>query len=84
MGVIRKTIRFLQECKVGSKGGETSWGKKKEFEAAVKCAAKGEVLVQRNVQAGKLTRETRVPCRENLGKGFSKGALQDALQEGML
>lgn len=61
-------------------------GKKKEFEAAVKRAAKGEVLVRRNIQAGKLTRETRVPCRENLGKGFSKGAwaLQDALREGML
>lgn len=40
----------------------------------------------RNAPAGKLTRETRVPRRESLGKGFSKGAgaVQDALQEGML
>lgn len=59
---------------------------KKEFEAAVKHAAKGEVLMLRNAQAGKLTRETRMLCRESLGKGFCQGAraVQDALQEGML
>lgn len=29
-------------------------GKKKEFEVAVRCAGKGEVLMLRNAQAGKL------------------------------
>jgi len=47
---------------------------KKEFEEAVELAAKGEVLMFRNALAGKLTRETHMPCRESLGKGFSLGA----------
>ena len=52
----------------------------------MKHAAKEEVLMLRNAQAGKLTRETRMPWRENLGKGFSQGAwaVQDALQERIL
>lgn len=50
---------------------------KKEFQVAVQCAEKGEVLMLRNTQAGKL-RETLMLCRENLDKSFFPGSMNYA------